>query len=267
MSGDLHFRTIIGFLPVTFVADWMQMQISFDHPAPQAPGLDDTDLLPATIFGPSTNLANNPNIASFMACQDHDDIQELMGHMAAETTAAGQVTAAILADNPADYMVLMAGGVSCVERHTREHEREIGVLQHISHETGERLTDAEDRILSEEGNVRGLRQAIMAMQKKIDALEAKADLQTSQLRSQASELQALHQKSQVSSVVIEALVRLANVDHDQVSTLHRVDSGRMTLTHHRLAVHERHPLASNEYLKIAECIWPLITARLESLVV
>lgn len=186
----------------------MQMQVSH-----QTLGLDNTnntDLSPSMTFGTSSSLENNPNVASFLACQNHDDIEELMGRMTAETTAAGQVTAALQADNPADYMVLMAGVVSCLEGHIREHEREIGVLQSISANTGERLTDAEDRILSEEGNVRGLRQAIMAMQNRFDTLEA-------EFHAQASELQELRQRGQVDRVAIQALARLANVDYNQVS--------------------------------------------------
>lgn len=191
----------MGFLPVTTIADWMQMQIQpQQQQAATTPG--------ATLFSDLIELRDS---------ETAENIQNWALSKTGQETPGGQALAALDAQNLNDHAGITIASISGLDSQFQHLGDDTGKLERIIGDLDKKVTGSQKDIrdhaiqlhILRQDHIRDLKQKIEQLQQKVQKLQHEGE-----------------QDRRVNTTAIQMLVGRLGMDYDQVSWLQCFPSKR-----------------------------------------
>lgn len=166
-------RVAQGFLPVTPITDWMQMQMNVDNAPAQELAVQPVSLANSTLFldfGGSTDEGRQ-YVTSLLKCESAEEVVNWGVKNTGARDAAVQALYAMKAGSAGEYISKTAGSIGTVSYQLQRHEHEISVNQHMGIENKVAIDEMQEDIKTERGTLRAYQKFVVDLDKDVKIIQ------------------------------------------------------------------------------------------------
>lgn len=166
-------RVAQGFLPVTPITDWMQMQMNVDNAPAQELAIQPVNLANSTLFldfGGSTDEGRQ-YVTSLLKCESTEEVVNWGVKNTGARDAAVQALYAMEAGSAGEYISKTAGSIGTVSYQLQRHEHEISVNQHMGIENKVAIDEMQEDIKTERGTLRAYQKFVVDLDKDVKTIQ------------------------------------------------------------------------------------------------
>lgn len=268
-------RVAQGFLPVTPITDWMQMQMNVDNVPAQELAVQPVNLTNSTLFldfGGST-VDGHQYVTSLLKCESPEEVVNWGVKNTGARDAAVQALYAMEAGSAGEYISKTAGSIGTVSYQLQRHEHEISVNQHMGIENKVAIGEIQEDIKTERGTLRAYQKFVVdletdvkTVQEGLQSLKNKTDLsnvlgeKTEKVQGRSTMLQdnledlrdqneMMKREIKVQKLVLQNVVKMVTgKDDDEIDQVRSLKSTRPQNVANHGSVDQSAALGCNEAL-------------------
>lgn len=169
-------RVAQGFLPVTPIADWMQMQMNIDNSPAQELIIQPANQPAPTLFLDFTGSTDDGQqyVTSILQCENPEDIVKWGVEHTGAHDATVQALSAMEATSAGEYVSKTVGSIGTVNHQLQRHEHEILVNEHLGTENKLAVDGIREDIKTERGNLRACQRFVADLDKDVKIIQMDA---------------------------------------------------------------------------------------------